>query len=151
MNVRTIMQNAYGALKLARPELESLGYDANTGYQEMRVLAKKALDARGIKWDGKALPTDASKAEAALAADKAAKKAAMAEALTELGDYEGDDMIERVKARADSILKEQFDQERKRLISKHTDAIVKQLGEEIALLVAESLITLLTSTTSEEE
>jgi hypothetical protein len=151
MNVRTIMQNAYGALKLARVELEALGYSNETGYQEMRVLAKKALDAKGVKWDGKALPTDETKRAAKEAEDKAALKDAMATALTEMGDYDGDDLIDRVKARRDEIVLERATETQKRLVSKHTDAIVKQLGESLALLVAESLITLLTSTTSEEE
>lgn len=52
MNCRTIIQQAWGALKFAPEELVALGYNDKTGYQDMRVLAKKALDAKKITWKG---------------------------------------------------------------------------------------------------
>lgn len=52
MNARTIIQQAWGALKFAPTKLEALGYNDRTGYQDMRVLAKRALDEAMIKWDG---------------------------------------------------------------------------------------------------
>lgn len=52
MNARTIIQQAWGALKFAPTKLEALGYNDRTGYQDMRVLAKRALGEAMIKWDG---------------------------------------------------------------------------------------------------
>jgi poly-gamma-glutamate capsule biosynthesis protein CapA/YwtB (metallophosphatase superfamily) len=45
--------------------LDALGYRETTGYQDMRVIAKKALESAGLKWSGDKLPTDADKAKAA--------------------------------------------------------------------------------------
>ena len=61
-NHQTVMRQAYGAIRFAMPQLESLGYTERTGYLAMRVMGKKALEARGLKWDG-------SKAEPRLEAD----------------------------------------------------------------------------------
>lgn len=52
MNARTIIQQAWGALRFARDQLNALGYDDKTGYQDMRVLAKKALDEARKTWKG---------------------------------------------------------------------------------------------------
>lgn len=66
MNVRGIIQLAYGALRFARIELADVGYDENTGYIAMRALAKTALDKKGITWTGEAKKTDADKEAARL-------------------------------------------------------------------------------------
>lgn len=61
MNTRTVIQQAWGALRFARDKLDSLGYDDKTGYQDMRVLAKRALDAAKRDWKGDNLATVADK------------------------------------------------------------------------------------------
>lgn len=66
MNVRTIIQQSWGALHFARPITEELGYDDTTGYLAMSVLAKKALTVAKIDWKGEALKTDADKERARL-------------------------------------------------------------------------------------
>jgi hypothetical protein len=73
MNCRTCIQQAFGALKFARSSLDVIGYKETTGYQDMRVLAKRALDTSGIKWTGVKLATPAERDQ------KAALKAAKAE------------------------------------------------------------------------
>lgn len=77
MNARTIILSAWGALEYASETLTAIGYTDNTGYQEMRVLAKKALETAGIKWDGERLATDAEKAVAALKRDQKAETDAL--------------------------------------------------------------------------
>lgn len=52
MNVRTIIQQAWGALKFAPEALTSLGYTEQTGFTPMETLAKQALRVRGIDWKG---------------------------------------------------------------------------------------------------
>lgn len=61
MNARTIIQQAWGALKFAQSKLEALGYNERTGYQDMRVLAKRALDEAMIKWNGEHALTQADR------------------------------------------------------------------------------------------
>lgn len=51
-NHQTVMRVAFGALKFCADDLEKFGYDANTGYQMMAVISRKALTAHNIKWDG---------------------------------------------------------------------------------------------------
>jgi len=51
-NHRTVMQWAYGSMRFAMPQLVQLGWTETTGYQEMRVLGKKACEQRSINWDG---------------------------------------------------------------------------------------------------
>lgn len=66
MNARTIIQQAWGALRFAREQLNSLGYDDKTGYQDMRVLAKKALDEARKTWKGDNALTQADRERKAL-------------------------------------------------------------------------------------
>lgn len=66
MNARTIIQQAWGALRFARDQLNALGYDDKTGYQDMRVLAKKALDEARKTWKGDNALTQADRERKAL-------------------------------------------------------------------------------------
>jgi hypothetical protein len=66
MNTRTVIQQAWGALRFARDKLDALGYDDKTGYQDMRVLAKRALDAAKRDWKGDNLATSADRERRAL-------------------------------------------------------------------------------------
>lgn len=67
MNTRTVIQQAWGALIYAKPQLDALGYKDTTGYQDMRILAKKALDAAKRDWKGDLLKSDADKERMRLA------------------------------------------------------------------------------------
>ena len=73
-NHQTVMRLAYGAMRFVSG---FRAVNSTTGYQAMRVLAKDALKASGLKWDGTAAPTEAD------AAVKAAD-AAQAHALEQL-------------------------------------------------------------------
>jgi hypothetical protein len=77
MNARTIIQSAWGALKHAKVVLDGLGYDENTGYQDMRVLAKKALDTAKINWKGEPVLTDKDKEVARLRREQKAETQAL--------------------------------------------------------------------------
>lgn len=79
-NHQSVLRAVYGALKFAGPEFEKLGYvEGKTGYHEARELAKRALEAKAITWEGYAGRTPEQKA-----ADKAAK--VQAKALKEVQD-----------------------------------------------------------------
>ena len=79
MNARTVIQQAWGALKHARGLLDAFGYDDKTGYQDMRVLAKRALDAAKIKWTGEAVLTEKDKEVAKLKREQKAETQALVE------------------------------------------------------------------------
>jgi hypothetical protein len=66
MNTRTVIQQAWGALSFARDALDELGYRETTGYQDMRVIAKRALDAAKRDWKGDNLATSADRERRAL-------------------------------------------------------------------------------------
>lgn len=60
-NHQTVLRLSYGAIRFAGEALSAAGYTDNTGYQVMRVMAKKALDDSGLKWDGTPKQTEAQK------------------------------------------------------------------------------------------
>lgn len=51
-NHQSVLRVSFGALKFCADELASFGYTETTGYLVMQVIARKALAAKGIKWDG---------------------------------------------------------------------------------------------------
>ncbi len=79
MNARTVIQQAWGALKFAPDNLVALGYSERTGYQDMRVIAKRALDAAQVSWKGEPVKTDAEKEVARLKAAQKAETTALVE------------------------------------------------------------------------
>ena len=83
MNVRTIFQQVYGALKFAPNELAKLGYTNDTGWLEARVIAKEALNHAGKVWNGHDVPTQAQKEQATLARSRAGETQAMLQATKE--------------------------------------------------------------------
>ena len=155
-NVRAALQNVYGALKLAAPELEKLGFSEKTGYVEGMTLAKAALKAKGLKWNGSPLPTDESKAIAKANALKEAKKAAIVDAMASLTRGDDESMVDyytRVEAKADDILAQAKKAELSRSVSKTVIGIVEKTDRETARAIADGILNYLTQTAemSDEE
>lgn len=75
-NHQTVMRIAYGAMKFAPEKLAEFGGDMDTGYQTMAVIGRKALDSKGIKWDGtkRLNDTEADRKAAAKLETKALEK-----------------------------------------------------------------------------
>lgn len=152
MNVRTIMQNAYGAIRRALPELEALGYNDKTGYQEMRVLAKKALDSKGIKWNGTKVPTQAEKHEAEQKAIKQARSDAMAAVMAEnpRGDDESMlDYVTRIEEQANATLLVLKDEALDRQASKLATPIATKAERAVVERVVAKLQAFLDNTSTE--
>ena len=82
-NVVTTIRQAWGALKFAREALNAQGYDENTGWNPMRVMAPAALKAAGKVWNGIDVPTDAQKEQAKLQRANKAQTDAFIEATKE--------------------------------------------------------------------
>lgn len=120
MNVRTIVQNSFGALRLANDELVKLGYTEKTGYLEMGAIAGKALKAKGLKWNGTKAPTDEQKELAKVQAEKEAQAEAMRIATVENPQNEGEDdfaYFTRVKGEAARLLNAQKAEATERVLS----------------------------------
>ncbi len=83
MNVRTIFQNIYGALKFAPEIAEIVGFTDDTGWIEGAILAKKTLTEAGKVWSGHDVPTKAAKEHAALARQRKGETEAMLQATKE--------------------------------------------------------------------
>lgn len=80
MNVRTLFQQIWGALKFAEPEMKSLGFGDKTGWLEARAMAKVALNKAGKTWQGFDVPTQEQKEQKKLARDRKEVTEAMLEA-----------------------------------------------------------------------
>lgn len=102
MNVRTALQQAFGALKFATDEATKLGYTERTGYNDMGPIAKKALAAKGIDWRGEALPTEADREKKAFQREKKAESQVMAKAVFENPRLPGESETEWVARVAES-------------------------------------------------
>lgn len=80
MNVRTFVQQIYGALKFAPAEMTAMGFSDQTGWLEARNMAKPALERAGKIWTGHDIPTDAQKEQKARLRETKAETAAQLEA-----------------------------------------------------------------------
>lgn len=149
MNVRSVMQNVYGALRLAPKEFAAQGYTDKTGYQDAAVMARIALKAKGVKWNGTQLPTDESKALAAIKAEKDAKRDAMAEAADNNPQMEGEEddayALRLIRAR-DEILAAQKRAAELTVQKKIVDNLYQKLGREQLRAIAELALELLDAT-----
>lgn len=67
MQTRTFVQQIYGALKFAPEQMATIGFDAETGWNEARVMAKPALERAGKIWNGLDIPSDIQREQAQLA------------------------------------------------------------------------------------
>lgn len=145
-NHQTVMRIGYGALKFCADELATFGYTDTTGYQEMRVIGLKALDSKGIKWDG-------SKAEDP--AEKAARQAtkaeglAMAKAMEEHPRKDKEDRaayFQRIDKVVGQILKAEQEEQHTQMIAK----LVADFRAKAGALMPEVLDALLSNETQEE-
>lgn len=142
MNARTIIQQAWGALKNARPVLDGLGYDDKTGYQDMRVLAKKALDIAKINWKGEPVLTDKDKEVARLKREQKAETQALVDVQKanprmvneSLGEWQ-----QRTLELANDAMEEARESAVSERVSKVVESLVEKHDENALYLIAEAL------------
>lgn len=131
MNVRTIIQSAWGALRYATDVLETIGYTHATGYQEMRVLAKKALDTKKVDWKGAALLTDADKEANKLKKERADETKALVDVQKEnpRGTHE---TLAEWQARTLELATDAMDTAREEALAKKVKSAVERLNKEFS-------------------
>lgn len=120
-NHQTVMRLAFGAWKYAEAELRELGVSEKTGYQLMRVLGKKALEKKGIKWDG-------SPAKPATPADVRARQKLEKEAMENVKAANPQQAGESLKDYTQRTL-DLIDAEIERLLDEQHDSMIKGLAE----------------------
>jgi hypothetical protein len=144
MNTRTVIQQAWGALRFARGNLDALGYDDKTGYQDMRVLAKRALDAARVDWKGDALKTEAQKETARLQRDNKEQVAALQDVQK---DNPFDSRIEtlpqwneRTFKLAESAMQQARADKETSLATKEAEKLIGKYGPNVLFQIAELLL-----------
>ncbi len=146
MNVRTIIKQAWGALKHARLELDKIGYDDKTGYQAMRVLAKRALDEAGKTWQGFTVPTAADKAAKALAREQKAEKDILVDVMKQMPRMPNESLLQyntRVATAAESAVSVAYENAEINFAKTMATSILEKHGEARAEAVAYALLGLL--------
>jgi len=130
MNVRTFVQQIYGALKFAAPEMQAMGFTDQTGWLEARNMAKPALERAGKIWTGHDIPSDAQKAQKARLRETKAETQAFLDATKETPRAVNESFVswqariaevaqkQVIKAREDQML-EQAEKEIERLSKKY--------------------------------
>lgn len=120
-NHQTVMRLAFGSWKYAEAELRELGVTEKTGYQLMRVLGKKALEKKGIKWDG-------SPAKPATPADVRARQKLEKEALENVKIANPQNIGESLKDYTQRTL-DLIDAEIERLVAEQHESVIQGLAE----------------------
>ena len=146
MNVRTLVQQAWGALKHARTALDASGYTDETGYQAMRVLAKRALDESGKTWQGYAVPTAADKAAKALAREQKAEKDILVDVMKQMPRMPNESLLAyntRVAQAAESAVNVAHENAEANFAKELATSILEKQGEGRAYRVAMALLDLL--------
>lgn len=132
MNARTVIQQAWGALRFARDQLNSLGYDDKTGYQDMRVLAKKALDEARKTWKGDNALTQADRERKVLQRQQKGIQAVIGEVQKENPMNIGESFME-YQVRVGQLAQERAEEVRKEMDAKAVkdaaDKLTKSLDE----------------------
>jgi hypothetical protein len=142
MNVRTIIQTVWGALKNAPDEVAALGMTPDTGYFAAKAIADKALKAKRINWKGEAEKTDADRQRARMAREQKAETDAKLGALKNLPrlpDESDIDHYQRVLKAAATSIDEARKSAEKKLVDKLVSDLMAKHGEGIALAVAETI------------
>lgn len=135
-NHMSVMRAACGALKHAKDELIKAGYNERTGYQTMRVLAKKALDAKGIKWDGSKVLSDEERDEKKHSAES---KKALEEIQMENPQKIGEsikDWLDRIGEMVDQRTEELRAEARNKRITKMAQRVIELCGDDIYDIIA---------------
>ncbi len=99
-NHQSNMRNAYGAIRFAPVELVANGYTDDTGYLVMANIARAALKAKGIKWDGTAL---VSTELAAVRKTAQAESKALSEVMAEQPRNDGESLKDYVVRMDDAV------------------------------------------------
>lgn len=143
MNARTIIQQAWGALKHCRATLDELGYDDKTGYQDMRVLAKSALDKAKIKWSGEAQPTEKEKEVARLKRDQKAETDALVDVQKENPRNVGESLMDwntRTFALAQTAMEKARADKTAEVVKTVVAGLVDKYDENTLFQIAEALM-----------
>lgn len=115
-NHQTVLRVAYGAIRFAPEQLTAQGYDENTGYQVMAVIARKALAAANLKWDG---TKQLDKTQAEKRAQSAAEEKALSAVMKDNPRADGESMgkyLARVEKQVDAqVMKDRAEAEQKRI------------------------------------
>lgn len=139
MNVRTAIQQVWGALKF-RPEDSAVdGLTDNTGYLASQKIAKKVLDKARIDWKGDSLKTDADRERARMAREQKAETNAKLAALKNMPRLPGEDDVahyQRALKSAQSSIEEARREAEHKLVTGLVDALYSKHGASIALAVA---------------
>lgn len=137
MNVRTIFQSVWGALKFAPEQMKAVGFNDDTGWLEARVMAKVALTNAGMVWQGHKVATPEAKQQAALGRQRKGETDAMLEA-TKANPREANESYEGWQARiaesarklVESAQREKLEADAKKLFeyatSKYDRAVIAQ-------------------------
>lgn len=133
MNTRTVLQNAWGAIKFAKPQLEHLGYTPRTGYNAIQVLAKRALEEAGVDWKGHGLPTPEEIERKRLARAQKAESGALAQAFHDNPRLPGEDdasWTARALGAAHDMIETARQRQEGELVQAVVDGITKAHGAE---------------------
>lgn len=149
-NHQGVMKIAYGALKNAADLLNDVGITDKTGYQDMRVLGKAALDKKGIKWDG-------TKAEPAEQREERLRQKDEMKVMQELQKAnpinKGEsiaDYTTRIMGMYEEALEEHREEQQEAKINELATKMLKEYPE-IAGLVAERMLELIENPPEEEQ
>lgn len=146
-NHQTVLRVAFGAIKFAPEELAACGYTEKTGYQVMRVIARKALDAKGLKWDGTKAEGEEVKAERLRIK---AEGLAMAQAMEENPKKEGE-ARDAYFARIDKIVTRKLKEKQEEEHIEQVNKLVAKMKELAGPLLGDVLDALMTPHEEEEE
>ncbi len=135
-NHQSVLRVAYGAIKFASDQLETLGYTSETGYQTMRVIGAKALELAGLKWDGsKAEEPAARKARI----EKNAETQAIAEVMANTPRNDGEsrgDYLNRVDKLVEETRARQQAEAHADAVKKLADKVIAMSGSMLAEVIA---------------
>jgi hypothetical protein len=129
MNARTIILQAWGALTFAGEELKAIGYTETTGYQDMRTLAKKALDQAGLKWDGAKQLSDVEKEQERLKREAKSQMAVLQEVQKENPFDSRVETLQQWNARTFEIAQAGMEQAQAEKTAKAVQSVLDSLTE----------------------
>lgn len=143
MNARTVILQAWGALSFAGESLRELGYTDSTGYQDMRSIAKKALDKSGLKWTGEKQLSDVEKEQERLKREAKSQMAVLQEVQKENPFDSRVETLQEWNARTFSIAQTGMEQAQAEKTAKAVqnvlDSLVEKYDQDTLFKLAEGL------------